>query len=73
MTFTVASGEDTVTVAQPYSPDSWNEVSLDVAGWSGLGEVDRVEVTMNAVGTDFPAWDPHVQIDSLGYYDRPRN
>lgn len=72
VTFTAFSGEDSRTLTQPYSPDSWTEVSLDVFDWAGRDSVERIEVTMNAVGTDFPGWDPHVQIDSLGYYDRPR-
>ncbi|WP_156250252.1 DUF5722 domain-containing protein [Pseudactinotalea terrae] len=72
-TFTLTSGEDELTVTQPYSPDSWNELVLDVSGWEGRASIDRIEVGMRAVGTDFATWNPQFQIDSVGYYDRPRS
>ena len=59
-------------MTRPYRPDSWNELVLDTRGWKGRSSVDRIEVSMRAVGTDFAAWNPHFQVDSLGFYDRPR-
>lgn len=69
VTFTLRSGSDELTITQPYTPDSWTEVALDVADWPGRAHVDHVAVTMRAVGTDHPTWNPHVQIDSMGWFD----
>lgn len=68
VTFTLASGTDTLTVTEPYAPDGWNEVSLDVSDWAGRSSVDHIEVTMHAVGADYPTWNPHFQVDSIGWF-----
>jgi hypothetical protein len=68
VTFTLASGDDELTVTQPYTADRWNEVVLDVSQWAGRSAVDHMEVTMHAVGADYPTWNPHVQLDSVGWF-----
>ncbi|RIQ30986.1 DUF5722 domain-containing protein [Jiangella rhizosphaerae] len=68
VTFTLASGDDELTVTQPYTADRWNEVALDVSQWAGRSAIDHVEVTMHAVGADYPTWNPHLQVDSVGWF-----
>lgn len=70
---TLTSGDDVETVTEAYSPDSWNELSVDLSDWEGRSAVARIEVSMRAVGTDFPTWNPHFQVDSVGFYDRSRD
>ncbi|GAB3761524.1 hypothetical protein [Microlunatus parietis] len=70
-TVTLHAGADQVTVTLPYAPNRWNELVLPVAGWPGRSAVDRIEVGMRALGTD-TEWAGQFQIDSVGYYDRPR-
>ncbi|WP_020575309.1 DUF5722 domain-containing protein [Actinopolymorpha alba] len=69
VTFTLRSGTSVQTITQPYKADQWNLVSLDVSGWAGRSKVDHIEVTMHAVGGDYPNWGAHFQIDSLGWFD----
>ncbi|MGZ0152851.1 DUF5722 domain-containing protein [Kribbella sp. WER1] len=69
VTFTLKSGSSVQTITQPYKADQWNQVSLDVSAWAGRSSVDHVEVTMHAVGGDYPNWGAHFQIDSLGWFD----
>ncbi|WP_162606658.1 DUF5722 domain-containing protein [Jiangella asiatica] len=68
VTFRLGSGDDELSITEPYSPDGWNEVLLDVSSWAGRAAVDHLEVTMHAVGADYPTWNPHFQIDSVGWY-----
>lgn len=72
VTLTLASGSDERTVVTAYRPDAWNEVALDVEGWSGRASVDRIEISVRALGTDFSPWDPHLQVDSVGYLTAAR-
>lgn len=72
-TFTLRSGSDQVTLTQPYSPNRWNELVLDVSDWTGRSSVDRIEVGMRAVGATASEWTGHLQVDSMAYYDRPRD
>jgi precorrin-2 methylase len=44
---------------------------LPVAAWPGRSAVDRIEIGMRALGTT-TEWSGNFQIDSVGYYDRPR-
>lgn len=69
VTFTLKSGPSVQTITQPYKADQWNEVSLDVSNWVGRSSIDHIEVTMHAVGGDYPTWGAHFQIDSLGWFD----
>lgn len=62
---TAASGADVKTRTVPISCDSWNTLSLDLAGWSGRGSVDRIEVGFRALGSDTP-WQPRFQVDDVG-------
>ncbi|TWD84634.1 hypothetical protein FB561_5828 [Kribbella amoyensis] len=69
VTLTLRSGTSEQKITQAYKPDQWNEVSLDVTNWAGRSAIDHVEVTMHAVGGDFPSWGAHFQVDSLGWFD----
>ncbi|WP_427892860.1 DUF5722 domain-containing protein [Kribbella sp. GL6] len=69
VTFTLRSGSSVQTITQPYKADQWNEVSLDVSNWVGRSSVDHLEVTMHAVGGDYPNWGAHFQVDSVGWFD----
>ncbi|MFF0344699.1 DUF5722 domain-containing protein [Kribbella sp. NPDC004875] len=68
VTFTLRSGTSVQTITQPYSPDRWNEIGLDVSNWAGRASIDHVEVTMHAVGGDYSTWGAHFQVDSLGWF-----
>lgn len=71
-TFTLTSGDDTKTVTTAYTPDAWTELVVPVGDWDGRSSVDGMSVSIQAVGTDFDGWNPHFQIDSLGYYTEAR-
>ncbi|MFC7624113.1 DUF5722 domain-containing protein [Microlunatus sp. GCM10028923] len=70
-TFTLYSGTDRVTITAPYSPNRWNELVVPVTDWAGRSAIDRIEVGMRALGTE-TTWSGRFQVDSVGYYDRPR-
>lgn len=70
VTVTLRSGADTRSLTKPYNADTWNVINVDIADWAGRSSIDGIEVTMAAVGTDFGPWDPHLQIDSVVWYDR---
>ncbi len=63
VTVTGAGGE-TRTATSDVSADSWNRLTLDLAGWAGRAAVSRIEVAFRAVGSD-TAWQPRFQIDDV--------
>ncbi|MEQ6897804.1 DUF5722 domain-containing protein [Microbacterium sp. KR10-403] len=70
MTFTL-TGEDgttrTVTDAD-FTPDSWNQLVVDVSDWSGRSAVVSMSVSFAAVGSTYPTWNPSFQIDGIGFF-----
>lgn len=71
---TLFSGTESVSVTSPdYQPDRWNEVVLDVSGWEGRSAVTRAEVSFRAVGSTFPTWNPHFQVDTFSWWAQPRS
>lgn len=66
----ILSGADGTEVKGRYNitPNSWNQLSLDMSGWSGRNAVKTVTVTFAALGSDYPTWDPKFQIDNVGYF-----
>jgi hypothetical protein len=69
-TFTLTAADGT-TVTQKnteFSPDKWNELSIDVSGWASRSAVTSFEVSFAAIGTDYPNWVPKFQIDDVGYF-----
>ncbi|WP_022884760.1 DUF5722 domain-containing protein [Glaciibacter superstes] len=69
-TFTLTAADGT-TVTQKnteFSPDKWNELSIDVSDWDSRSAVISFEVSFAAIGTDYPNWVPKFQIDDVGYF-----
>jgi hypothetical protein len=66
----ILSGADGTQVKGRYNitPNSWNQLSLDMSGWSGRNAVKTVTVTFAALGSDYPTWDPKFQIENVGYF-----
>lgn len=72
--FTLYSGADKVSVTSTgYAPDRWNELTLPIASWAGRSSVTRAEVSFRAVGSTYPTWDPHFQIDTVSTWAKPRS
>lgn len=63
VTVTGAGGE-TRSATQSVSADSWNRLSLDLAGWAGRSAVSRIAVSFRAVGSD-TVWVPRFQLDDV--------
>ena len=63
VTVTGAGGE-TRSATHDISADSWNRLSLDLAGWAGRSAVSRIEVSFRAVGSDVQ-WLPRFQLDDV--------
>ncbi|MBC7591277.1 MAG: hypothetical protein H7226_09595 [Salinibacterium sp.] len=68
-TVTLASADGT-EVKKEFSttPDTWNQLSIDVGSWAGRSAVSGITVTFAAVGSIYPTWGPRFQIDDLGYF-----
>ena len=64
-TITVSAGAEQRTHTQPISCDSWNTVSVDLAGWAARANVTGIEVGFRAIGSTF-AWSPRFQVDDVG-------
>jgi hypothetical protein len=67
-TITVSAGDDKRTANQPISCDSWNTLSVNLAGWAGRASVSRIEVGFRALGTT-AVWSPRFQVDDVGVTD----
>ncbi len=63
VTVTGAGGE-TRSATSDVSADSWNRLTVDLAGWAGRSAVTRIEVSFRAVGSD-TAWQPRFQLDDV--------
>ncbi|GGD62026.1 DUF5722 domain-containing protein [Microbacterium murale] len=66
-TLTAADGTTVTTLNTEFSPDKWNELSIDVSGWDSRNAVVSFEVSFAAIGTTYPNWVPKFQIDDVGY------
>jgi hypothetical protein len=64
LTVTGAGGE-TRTVTADVQADSWNRVSLDLAGWAGRSSVSKIEVGFRAKGSTIN-WGMRFQVDAVG-------
>ena len=65
ITLTGADGQQ-LTKAFPFSPDSWNSLSLDVSGWASRSRVARIEAGFRALGTT-ASWQPRFQLDDVSW------
>lgn len=66
-TLTAADGTTVTHKNTEFSPDKWNELSIDVSDWDSRSAVVSFEVSFAAIGTDYPNWVPKFQIDDVGY------
>lgn len=69
ITLTSADGEEFIETFQ-VSPDTWNELTLDVSSWAARGAVSRIEIGFRALGTS-SIWVPHFQIDDVTWNAGP--
>lgn len=66
-TLTAADGTSVTQRNTAFSPDKWNELSIDVSDWDSRSAVVSFEVSFAATGTTYPNWVPKFQIDDVGY------
>ena len=65
ITLTGADGQ-LLTKTVPFSPDSWNSLSLDVSGWASRSRVTKIEAGFRALGTT-ELWQARFQLDDVGW------
>lgn len=67
VTLRLWSDEETIAhTVDDFSPDRWNQVSVDVRDWAGRERVTRIDVTFRTTGTT-ASWGGHFQVDDVGY------
>ncbi|WP_161606126.1 DUF5722 domain-containing protein [Microlunatus speluncae] len=67
LTLHSSDGSKLTGALDAFTPDRWNQVSVDVADWSGRSSITGAEVTFAGVGSDTP-WQPRFQLDDLGWF-----
>ncbi|MGW1062311.1 hypothetical protein [Micromonospora rubida] len=60
------TGSDGSRVIATLAPpaDTWTTLSVNLANWSSVSSVTRIEVTFQAVGTTYPNWTGNFQLDN---------
>jgi hypothetical protein len=48
------------------SPDSWNRIEVDTAGWPGAGNVTGIAISYRAAGSTM-VWSSQFQVDYVGF------
>lgn len=62
-----ADGTSVTGTLDSFTPDRWNQVTVDVSGWSGRSAVSAIEVSFAGVGSQTP-WQPRFQLDDVGWF-----
>lgn len=63
-TVTARSGSQSRTTTTPITPDAWNTVSVNLAGWAARNAITSVDVTVTANGGT-GSWSGKFQVDGL--------
>ncbi|WP_320068840.1 hypothetical protein [Micromonospora sp. RTGN7] len=60
---TGSDGSRVIMTSYP-QPNTWTTLSVGLTNWSSVSSVSRIEVTFQAVGTTYPNWAGHFQLDN---------
>ncbi len=61
-----SDGSEVTGTLDSFTPDRWNQVSVDLSDWSGRSSITSAEVTFAGAGSS-TQWQPRFQLDDIGW------